>query len=105
MLVANLPEGISLGPSGGLVVAWAPEGSAAAATHAIERLPLVLPGECCRVCGCTFDRPCFIANEQIEGDGRLLTCSWVDANHTLCSNPKCVAEIPLAELEALCSAD
>lgn len=63
----------------------------------------MLPGERCRICGCTFDRPCFIANEQIEGDGRLLTCSWVDRAHTLCSNPKCVAEVPLAELEAMCS--
>lgn len=73
-----------------------------AAAHITAADLALAPGERCRVCGCTYDRPCFIANEQIEGDGRLLTCSWVDAAHTLCSNPKCVAEIPLAELEAIC---
>lgn len=89
MAVANLPEGISLGPSGGLVVTWAPEGPAAAGR--------------CRVCGCTDGNACVLAPEIIEGDGAPLTCRWVDPSRTLCSNPRCVAEIPLAELEALCS--
>jgi len=28
-------------------------------------------------------------------------CWWVDAAHTLCSNPRCIAVVPLAELERI----
>lgn len=45
----------------------------------------------CRVCGCTEDRACDL--------GAGFHCWWVDEAHTLCSSPKCVAVVPLAELE------
>lgn len=58
----------------------------------------------CRVCGCTEARACVLAPELHEGFGDgPVTCSWIDPDGTLCSNPACVAEIPLAELEALCA--
>ena len=47
----------------------------------------------CRVCGCSNDRPC-----ELE-DG--MPCAWVDLEKTLCCNPRCVALVPLADLEQL----
>ncbi len=48
------------------------------------------PGRC-RVCGCTQEQACDL------GAGFL--CWWVDAEYTLCSAPKCLAVVPIAELE------
>jgi hypothetical protein len=50
----------------------------------------IVEPEKCRVCGCTELKPCDL------GDGDL--CAWVDFDHSLCSNPQCVAVIPLGEL-------
>ncbi len=49
------------------------------------------PGRC-RVCGCTENTPCSL------GAGFL--CWWVDADHTLCSAPACLAVVPIDELDA-----
>lgn len=55
-------------------------------------------GEQCRVCGCTELRPCMVR----VGDGDLVEiCQWMDADHTLCSAPPCIAQIPLSELEQM----
>lgn len=49
----------------------------------------------CRVCGCTDINPCL----SDGGDGKPLeACAWLDFDHTLCSNLRCVAVVPLAEL-------
>ncbi len=48
------------------------------------------PGRC-RVCGCTEETACDL------GAGFL--CWWVDADHTLCSAPKCLAVVPMDELD------
>ena len=60
----------------------------------------------CRFCGCTDLRACsyvvgFTVDEE-EGADELVNCSWLDAGHTLCSNPQCVAKMPLDELLELC---
>jgi hypothetical protein len=56
---------------------------------------IVVTTEKCRVCGCTELNPCLSGG----GDGRALTrCRWMDFDHTLCSNFRCVAMIPLDEL-------
>lgn len=73
----------------------------------------------CRICGCTELRPCrllirsegeieittqlsYIASpreeESLRPDERIEGCKWVNAEATLCSNPRCVAEVPLEEL-------
>jgi len=44
------------------------------------------------VCGCTDETACDL------GAGFL--CWWVDAAHTLCSSPKCLAVVPMDELDA-----
>ncbi len=49
----------------------------------------------CRVCGCTEQKPCFL--EEIGSSGDFF-CQWMDERRTLCSNPACVAVIPLDEL-------
>jgi hypothetical protein len=52
----------------------------------------------CYVCGCTELNPCLFGG----GDGNpLATCAWVDLDHTLCSNVRCVAVMPLAKLLGL----
>jgi hypothetical protein len=51
---------------------------------------LAIPGTC-RVCGCTEECACDL------GEG--LTCWWLDELHTLCSSPRCLAVIPLRDLE------
>jgi hypothetical protein len=58
---------------------------------------IVLESGKCRVCGCTEMRACAIA----AGDGQLTACWWVDQAHTLCSNPPCIAGIPLDKLLTL----
>jgi hypothetical protein len=53
----------------------------------------------CRVCGCTPLNPCLFA---IGGPGEPLEpCAWLDSDHTLCTNPRCVATVPLRELERM----
>lgn len=52
--------------------------------------PYILEIGRCRVCGCTENTPCVIDGE--------FSCWWVDQQHTLCSNPRCVAAVPLGEL-------
>lgn len=57
---------------------------------------MIVAANRCQVCGCTETTPCdFIDN------GVRYNCGWLDAEHTLCSNPRCVAKIPLRELERL----
>jgi hypothetical protein len=55
--------------------------------------------EKCRVCGCTEFAPCQLVvvghDDQGQADPILQPCGWVDFDHTLCSNLRCVAEIPL----------
>jgi hypothetical protein len=53
----------------------------------------------CRVCGCTEFRGCEMPHYIL--DEYPAVCWWVDAAHTLCSNPHCIAVVPLAELERL----
>ena len=68
----------------------------AAAASAIAR-----PG-ICRVCGCTADRPCVGRSVNPEtSEIEEVTCSWFDVDRTLCTNPRCIAQVPVEELEAL----
>lgn len=59
------------------------------------------PGTC-RVCGCTEANPCVgrYVNPE-KGEIEQFACAWLDAARTLCTNPRCVAEIPLDELLAM----
>ena len=63
----------------------------------------------CRVCGCTDQAPCIFDTGVVifpvnpEADlAAPPTCSWMDSGRTLCSNLRCVAAIPLAELVDIC---
>ena len=66
-----------------------------------RRQPIMdLPGVC-RVCGCSELDPCVIP--ALEGGDRvrrrrMQTCSWFDAQRTLCTNPQCVGQVSLADL-------
>lgn len=53
-----------------------------------------IPGRC-RICGCTDFSPCVL---EYEDEDHQLPCGWLDFDHTLCSNPRCVALVPLDEL-------
>jgi len=74
----------------------------------------------CRFCGCTERNPCILllgvagaieiavqitaeAAAEIleESQDQVTTCAWIDAGRTVCSNPRCVAQLPTEELEAL----
>ena len=46
----------------------------------------------CRVCGCTDVLPCEVEVNDVNPSG---VCQWMDEAHTLCSNPRCVADVPL----------
>lgn len=61
-------------------------------THREETL--VLASGKCRICGCTQTTPCTVPIDEDE----LGSCWWMDAGKTLCSNPHCVAEVPIEEL-------
>ncbi len=52
----------------------------------------------CRVCGCTALRPCLV---QIAQGEPLVSCAWIDFDHTVCSNFRCIAMVPLDELLAM----
>lgn len=52
------------------------------------------PGKC-RVCGCSQLKPCLF---RIADGEPLLSCTWIDFDHTLCSNFRCIAIVPLDEL-------
>jgi len=56
-----------------------------------QAIPVVYESGRCRVCGCTDEQGCDL--------GAGFVCWWVDEAHTLCSAPKCVGVVPLAELE------
>ncbi len=58
-------------------------------------MPLVCEPEKCRVCGCTPLNPCLI---RFEDEDHQEPCTWLDFDHTLCTNPACIAKVPLAEL-------
>lgn len=49
----------------------------------------------CQICGCTDVMPCAVEVNRVNPDG---VCSWMDEAHTLCSNPMCVAEVPMQTL-------
>jgi len=49
----------------------------------------------CRVCGCTDETPCCVAIEEVG----TAPCWWIDARKTLCSNPECLAVVPLEQIE------
>jgi hypothetical protein len=53
----------------------------------------------CRVCGCTEERACIIQWGPGESLDTVKACWWIDAKKTLCSNPKCLAQIPLEDIE------
>jgi hypothetical protein len=63
----------------------------------------------CRICGCTEVKPCRFLDPDypealdpediLEDQAPELTCYWVDACRTLCSNPRCLAVIPLETIE------
>jgi hypothetical protein len=57
---------------------------------------VVTPGTC-RVCGCTETTPCHV----LIAPGEYVGCAWLDVERTLCSNPRCVAVVPLEELMAM----
>lgn len=52
----------------------------------------------CRVCGCTDSKPCLLASEE---DGSPVPCYWIDFDHTLCSNLRCIGVVPLSEILSL----
>jgi hypothetical protein len=64
----------------------------------IQVSPLSLAPGKCRVCGCSELNPCLY---QIAQGEPLAACAWMDFDHTLCSNFRCIAEVPLAELEEM----
>lgn len=47
----------------------------------------------CRVCGCTMEDGCHLA----EG----ISCWWMDIDETLCSNPVCIAKVPVVVLNRM----
>ena len=51
----------------------------------------------CRVCGCTENAPCLIYVEI--ADQEASPCWWIDRAKTLCSNPQCLAVVPLEQIE------
>lgn len=53
----------------------------------------------CRVCGCTDVLPCVVEVNDFHPEG---LCAWLDEAHTLCSNPRCVAEVPVGALLDIC---
>jgi hypothetical protein len=60
----------------------------------------------CRICGCTDLSPCMLFADGSFGNdepGIPYRCGWMDAGHTLCSNSKCIAAIPLDELMEICA--
>ena len=72
-------------------------------------MPAILESGKCRVCGCTELNPCIFADDpypQLRDAFNLnaeaeLTCAWMDAERTLCTNVRCIALTPLAVLEGL----
>ena len=52
----------------------------------------------CRVCGCNDFQPCLVFR---AAGTPLEPCEWLDADHTLCSNPRCVGVTPISELESM----
>jgi hypothetical protein len=56
----------------------------------------------CQICGCTETKPCQITERNPQtGEFRKRTCQWFDTNYTLCSNPRCIAQMPLEDLEMM----
>ena len=63
----------------------------------------------CRVCGCNDNNPCMLSPEELDPmrqsllaePGEKYPCAWFDVNRTLCTNPKCIAKVPLRELVAM----
>lgn len=53
----------------------------------------------CRVCGCTENRACIIQWGPGESLDTVKACWWIDAKKTLCSNPACLAKVPLEQIE------
>lgn len=60
---------------------------------------LTIPGRC-RICGCTELAPCHWT-EIIRDEETPMVCAWLDFDRTICTNPRCVAVVPLTELERL----
>ena len=63
--------------------------------------PIVDLAGVCRVCGCSELDPCVIPVLEQAGCVRrrgMQTCSWFDAQRTLCTNPQCIGQIPLSDL-------
>lgn len=56
------------------------------------------PAEKCRICGCTELQACVL---RFDDEDHQEACSWLDRGHTLCTNPQCVAQVPLDELLAM----
>jgi hypothetical protein len=62
---------------------------------------VVLRPGTCRFCGCTESHACIFPDPDSDNprDPNLLTCWWIDPAKTVCSNPHCVAQMPIEELE------
>lgn len=56
-----------------------------------SKIPVMYTCGRCRVCGCTEEQSCDL--------GAGFHCWWVDAAHTLCSRPQCLAVVPLREID------
>ena len=73
----------------------------AAAKQSGRRQSIVDRPGICRVCGCSELDPCVIP--VLEGGDHfrrrgMQTCSWFDAQRTLCTNPQCIGQISFADL-------
>lgn len=57
--------------------------------YELDILERGLPGDAaagqCIHCGCTYTTPCMDPKTQA-------TCAWANAEHTLCTNPECLAK-------------
>ncbi len=53
----------------------------------------------CRVCGCREEYPCTIVLGEENGEELTGSCWWVNSARTLCSNPNCLAVVPLDQIE------
>lgn len=56
-----------------------------------------IPGRC-QICGCTNATPCVL---QDEAGAPLRYCAWLTTEETLCTNFRCIAQVPIGELEAM----
>lgn len=65
----------------------------------------IVEAEKCRICGCTAASPCMINPifpcDPSAAGAELEPCTWLDFDHTLCTNLRCLALVPIEELERM----